>query len=116
MPISHDRQEIAEQVRGLTGEQVKTLVLNWLSATEASLVDFEQLLENEYTQISHEETTIYGELDETLEFHPLTEEQMIQKSLDALEEYRATGDGVSHHQIQEWVDSLGSDSVLPCPP
>lgn len=111
MAISHDRQEIAEQVRGLTGDQVKTLVLNWLVATEASLMDFEQLLENEYTQAPHENTVIYGELDETLEFHSLTEEQMIQKSLDALEKYQTTGNAVPHHHVQEWVDSLGTDSV-----
>jgi hypothetical protein len=115
MTIRHDRQEIAEQIRGLTGDQVKTLVLSWLSATEASLMDFEQLLENEYPQTPHEDTMIYGELDETLEFHPLTEEQMIQKSLNALEEYQATGDAVPHQHVQEWADSLGTGSVRPCP-
>jgi hypothetical protein len=115
MTTSNDRQQIASHVQELGGEQVKALVLDWLSVTDASLVDFERLLETEYMHPSNTEESVYGELDQNLNFHPLTEEQMIQASLDALEEYRNMGGGVSHDRVREWADSLGTGSEISCP-
>lgn len=115
MTTSNDRQQIASHVQELGGEQVKALVLDWLSVTDASLLDFERLLETEYMHPSDTEESVYGELDQNLNFHPLTEEQMIQASLDALEEYRKIGGGVSHDRVREWADSLGTDSEISCP-
>jgi hypothetical protein len=115
MTTGNDRQQIASHVQELGGEQVKALVLDWLSETDASLVDFERLLETEYMHSSGTEELVYGELDQNLNFHPLTEEQMIQASLDALKEHRNMGGGVSHDLVREWADSLGTDSEISCP-
>jgi len=43
-----DQHAIANHVETLESEQVKALVLNWLSATSGSLSDFERLLEGEF--------------------------------------------------------------------
>lgn len=94
MTTSNDRQQIANHVQKLGGEQVKALVLDWLSATDASLIDFERLLETEYMQPSDPEELVYGELDQNLDFRPLTEEEMIHASLEALEDYRNQGGGI----------------------
>jgi hypothetical protein len=115
MTTSNERQQIANHVQTLGGEQVKALVLDWLSVTDASLVDFERLLETEYMHPSDPEELVYGELDQNLSFHPLTEEEMIHASLDALEDYRNRGGGVPHDQVREWAGSLGADSETSCP-
>jgi plasmid stabilization system protein ParE len=115
MTTSSDRQQIANHIQKLGGEQVKALVLDWLSATDASLMDFERLLETEYIHPSDTEKSVYGELDQNLSFNPLTEEQMIDASLDALKEYRNRGGGVSHDRVREWADRLGTGSEISCP-
>jgi K+/H+ antiporter YhaU regulatory subunit KhtT len=106
MPLSHDRQQIASHVQEMDGEHVKALVLDWLTATDASLQDFEKLLST-MPVTAETESNVYGELDETLSFHTLTETQMIEKSLEALEAYRRTGNGVPHEQVRQWADQLG---------
>jgi hypothetical protein len=111
MTLRNDRQQIASHVQELDGEHVKALVLDWLTATDASLKDFERLLSNEQTS-TEEDTLVFGELDQTLSFHPLTETQMMNKSLEALEEYRLTGNGIPHEQVREWADNLGIDDVI----
>jgi hypothetical protein len=109
-PINN-RQQIASQVQELDGEHVKALVLDWLTVTDASLQDFERLLSTECTS-SEPESETYGELDRTLEFHPLTEMQMVHRSLEALEEYRLTGNGIPHEQVRAWADNLGTDNAI----
>lgn len=109
-PINN-RQKIARYVQVLDGEHVKALVLDWLTVTDASLQDFERLLSTEGTP-ADPEPEAYGELDQTLNFHPLTETQMIDKSLEALEEYRLTGNGMSHEHIRAWADNLGADNAI----
>jgi hypothetical protein len=109
-PINN-RHKIASHVQELDGEHVKALVLDWLTVTDASLQDFERLLSTGCTSAEPEHET-YGELDQTLNFHPLTETQMIHQSLEALEEYRVTGNGISHEQVREWADNLGIDNAI----
>jgi hypothetical protein len=113
-PINH-RQQIASHIQELDGEHVKALVLDWLTVTDASLQDFERLLSTECTSSEAESETygeLDGELDRTLNFHPLTETQMIQRSLEALEEYRLTGNGIPHEQVRTWADNLGADNAI----
>ncbi len=55
----------------------------------------------------------FGELDEHLNFSPLTEAEMIQQSLDVLANYQQ--DGIPHEQVEAWVNSLGTDYRQPCP-
>jgi hypothetical protein len=110
-PISH-RQKIASHVQELDGEHLKALVLDWLTATDASLKDFERLLSTDSIS-AKPDSEAYGELDQTLNFYPLTETQMIDKSLEALEEYRLTGNAISHEQVREWADNLGRDNTNP---
>jgi hypothetical protein len=117
MTTSNERQQIANYVQTLGGEQVKALVLDWLSATDASLVDFKRLLETEYMHPSDSDTEelVYGELDQNLSFHPLTEEEMIHAILNTLEDYRNRRGGVPHDQVREWAGTLGADSETSCP-
>ncbi|MGB8701023.1 MAG: hypothetical protein WCD18_16545 [Thermosynechococcaceae cyanobacterium] len=111
MPLSNDRQQIASHVQELDGEHVKALVLDWLTVTDASLQDFERLLSTEHT-LTETEALVYGELDQTLNFQPLTETQMIHNSLEALDAYRLTGNGIPHNQVREWADNLGIDDEI----
>jgi hypothetical protein len=113
MTTNYERQQIANHVWELEGDQVKSLFLNWLAATDASLTDFEKLLSTDYAQTNAAETWVYGELDRALNFQPMTEDQMAQQSLDALEEYRNSGNGVSQARLQEWADRRVSNAELP---
>lgn len=111
MASINNRQKIANHVQELDGEHLKALVLDWLTVTDASLQDFERLLSTD-SSLANPESEAYGELDQTLNFYPLTETQMIDKSLEALEEYRLTGNAISHEQVREWADNLGADNAI----
>jgi hypothetical protein len=53
----------------------------------------------------------------------LTPEQMRQEDEQRIANYRATGYGISHdglrptlgHRVAEWLDSIGTETELPCP-
>ncbi|MEA5565543.1 hypothetical protein [Anabaena sp. UHCC 0399] len=114
MTANNIRQQILEHLETLPGEQVKALLLTWLTASSGDLEDFGRLLTNQPTQTT-EESLEYGEIDAALNFQPLTEAQMVQQSQSALEAYRRTGSGVTHNLVREWADSLGTDAERPCP-
>ncbi|MBD0262483.1 MAG: hypothetical protein ICV78_07060 [Tolypothrix sp. Co-bin9] len=114
MTGSNIRQQILEHIETLPPEQVKTLLLTWLTSSSGDLEDFEQLVTNQATQTT-EESFEYGEIDAALNFQPLTEAQMVQQSQSALEAYRSTGSGVKHDRVREWADSLGTEQERPCP-
>ncbi|BAB78267.1 hypothetical protein ACN23B_27880 (plasmid) [Anabaena sp. FACHB-709] len=114
MTINNIKQQILEHLEVLPGEQVKSLLKTWLSVTDGDLEDFEQLLSHESTQ-SIEEIDDYGEIDTTLNFQPLTQAQMVEKSRQALEAYGRTGAGLAHERVREWADFLGTDKERPCP-
>ncbi|ODG96218.1 MULTISPECIES: hypothetical protein [unclassified Nostoc] len=114
MTKSNIRQQILEQLETLPPEQVKTLLLTWLTSSSGDLEDFEQLVTNQAIQTT-EESFEYGEIDAALNFQPLTEAQMVQQSQSALEAYRSTGSGVAHDRVREWADSLGTEQERPCP-
>ncbi|MBE9233849.1 hypothetical protein IQ231_19790 [Cuspidothrix issatschenkoi LEGE 03284] len=52
------------------------------------------------------ESLEYGEIDTELNFQSLSEKDMIEQSKSALENYRHTGSGVKHEQVQKWANSL----------
>ncbi len=114
MTASNIRQQILEHLEALPGEQVKNLLLTWLTNSSGNLEDFEKLLTNQPTQIT-EASFEYGEIDSALNFQPLTEDEMVQQSKLALEAYRRKGSGVAHNRVREWADSLGTDEERPCP-
>ncbi len=114
MTANNIRQQILEHLEALPGEQVKTLLLTWLSVSEGDLQDFERLLNHESTQTT-QELFEYGHIDTALNFQPLTQGQMVEQSQSALEMYRRTGLGVAHERVREWVDNLGTDQERPCP-
>ena len=57
----------------------------------------------------------YGALDDRGEFQPFTEDEQIQLSLATFADYRQNGRGVSHDRVSEWLESIGTHHVLPCP-
>ncbi|MEA5604882.1 hypothetical protein [Nostoc sp. UHCC 0252] len=114
MTASNIRQEILEYIETLPGEEVKTLLLTWLTRTSASLEDFERLVANQAAQTT-EDSFEYGDIKTALNFQPLTEAEMVQQSKTALETYQRKGSGVAHNRVREWVDSLGTEQERPCP-
>ncbi len=95
-----DQQAIASNVEALDSERVKAVVLDWLSRTRGSLSDFERLLESE-PRNADAVALEYGQFDETLAFQVMTEAEMVESSLQVLEEYKRTGNGVPHEQVRE---------------
>ena len=114
MTASNIRQQILEHLEILPSEEVKTLLLTWLTSSEGDLEDFERLLTNPFVQTT-EESFEFGEVDTALNFQPLTEAEMVQQSKSAFEAYRRKGSGVPHNLVREWADSLGTDEERPCP-
>jgi hypothetical protein len=115
-PMMVNRQQLANQVQALNGDQVKALVLGWLLDTEGRVDDFGELLEETLEHsFSEESHVVYGDLDEGLTFQPLEEAEMIAKSLQVLEEYKKNRQGIPNDRAQDWLDSLGTENPLPCP-
>jgi hypothetical protein len=114
MTANNIKQQILGYLEVLTGEEVKIILLQWLSGSDGNLEDFERLLTNQSTQ-EVEKSFEYGNINAELNFQPLTEVQMIQQSKSVLENYQSKGSGVAHNLVREWVDSLGTDEELPCP-
>ena len=114
MTVSKTRQTILEHLEVLPGEQVKRLILTWLTSSSGDLEAFEQFLSDRLTQIP-EKSLEYGEIDSGLNFQPLTEEEMIQQSKLALETYHRQGIGVPHNCVRQWANSLGTEQERPCP-
>jgi hypothetical protein len=114
MTVSSIRQHILNQLQELPPEQVKMLLFNWLSTSEGDLEDFERLLTNQTNRVA-EGAFEFGEIDTALNFQPLTEAKMVEKSLSSLEKYRRKNSGVAHDRVRKWVDSLGTDEESPCP-
>ncbi len=54
------------------------------------------------------ETMELGEVDAAGVFQARSEDEMIQQSLAALEEYRRTGRGISHEAMKQWASELGN--------
>lgn len=107
------RHELAAIVQDLPAEKVKTAVLQWLGTEKGDIADLKQNLSLEPE--SKESQMVYGAIDTNLDFTPLTEEEMIAQSLEALNEYQQSGRGVSQQTMENWVASLGTDEELPCP-
>jgi hypothetical protein len=99
MTASNIRQQIFERLEALPGEQVKTLLLTWLTTSSGKLEDFEQLLLTTQATQTTEELFEFGEIDANINFQPLTEAQMIEQSKLALEAYRKEGSGVAKISI-----------------
>ena len=110
-----NQQAIAHHVEALDSERVKALVLDWLSGTSGSLSDFERLLDSEPRNNVDAAALEYGQIEKTLTFQPMTEAEMVESSLQVLDEYKRTGNKVSHEQVREWLDSLGTDQPRSCP-
>ena len=109
-----DQQAIAHHIEALDSNRVKALVLDWLSGTSGSLSDFERLLDSE-PRNKDVAALEYGQIDETLAFQSMTDAEMVESSLQVLDEYKRTGNGVLHERVCEWLDSLGTDQPRSCP-
>ncbi|NEN91981.1 MAG: hypothetical protein F6K48_24980 [Okeania sp. SIO3H1] len=105
MTANNLRQKILERLELLPGEQVKNLLRKWLVNSSGNLEYFEELLINESHQKT-EELLDYAEIDSTLNFISLTEEEMVEQSKLALEDYGRQGVSVAHSRVREWADSL----------
>ncbi len=108
MTASNIKQQILEHLEPLPPEEVKTILLTWLTSSSENLEDFEQLIINQPTEVV-EQSFEYGEVDSALNFQPLTEAEMIEQSKLALKEYRRKGSGIPHSVVREWADNLGSN-------
>ncbi|GAA6614551.1 hypothetical protein [Scytonema sp. NUACC26] len=108
-----NRESIANRIQAMPSDLVKTAVLRWL-LTPGSLDDLEQTLKEE-TTLEEESDWEWGEVSASLQFMPLSEQEMVHHSLQALEEYQRTGQGIDHEQMKAWAANLGTDRELPCP-
>ena len=102
------RQKLATQLRDLPAEQVKQAMLQWLDRDDGSLEDLEQSLDLE-------RLVVYGTIKNDNAFVPLTEEEMIAQSLEALEDYQQSVGRISSETMEDWANSLGTDRQYPCP-
>jgi hypothetical protein len=106
------KSQLLNQIQSMAGHDVKTLVLEWLRGTDGRLEDLEQMLDGGEVEYGEVE---YGEVDDQGNFQPLTEAAMAAQSLRVLEDYKQNRDGVPHELVSEWLDSIGSENLLPCP-
>jgi hypothetical protein len=106
------RQHIAEQLVAYHSlGALKAAIQDWL-ASDGSFDAFDAALEAHHAQ---PDSYQWGEIDDRQEFVLLSEQQMVQKSLEALEQHRRTGIGFTHEQVEEWAVRLGTERESACP-
>jgi hypothetical protein len=98
------RQQISEQLSSYQNlGALKAAIEDWL-ASDGSFSALQQALQ------AHRDRYRWGEIDEHLQFVPLSDPEMVAKSLEALADYRRTGKGLTQQQIeQKWMTRLGSE-------
>ncbi|MDY6785848.1 MAG: hypothetical protein SW833_25415 [Cyanobacteriota bacterium] len=102
-----------KQIETLPDDRVKAVVLSWLTASDGSFEVFEKKLADERDDWAEIEND--SELDTTVGFPNLTEEEMQQEDMKRWEEYCRTGHSIPQHKVAEWLASIGTERELPCP-
>lgn len=89
-----EQQRILEYIEALPGDSVKAIVREWVQQPNATLTDLKQLAE----AALHPE-----DVDTSLGFPNLTEDEIIAECETRLQEYSQTRRGVPHKQVAEWL-------------
>jgi transcriptional regulator with AAA-type ATPase domain len=110
--MAQSLQQLHAQIEAMPSDLVKEIVLSWLTNFKGNLGEFERLIAETAPQ---SEEYQWGEINTAQEFQLLSEEQMIAESLAALQDYQTLKRGISHQEVKQWADSLGSEGELPCP-
>ena len=101
------RKQLSKHADALPGDVFKAVFLEWLKTSDGSLVALDKALAEQALQ--------YGEFDENLNFVPLSEEQMAQRSQAAIRNFEKTGHSISHAAVGQWIESLRTDNPQSCP-
>jgi hypothetical protein len=91
------RLQVASHLQDLPSDQVKELVLQWLLEPDSDLVGLSHRLEGAME---------LGEISVDGDFRARSEDEMIEQSLAALQQYRESDRAVSHESIKQWADRL----------
>ncbi|AFY72067.1 hypothetical protein Pse7367_3844 (plasmid) [Thalassoporum mexicanum PCC 7367] len=97
-------QKIQQQLDALPGDQVKAALKRWLDISDADLTALEQALWEEQEAIAAVDTMMESQKF-IQEFPILTEEQKIQRSLEAHADYEKNG-GIANAEIEAWISNL----------
>jgi hypothetical protein len=109
MLMSQSIQQLQSQVQAMSSDRVKEIVLSWLASGEDTIGAFERLLEEGEADFE------WGKINESDQFQPMSEDEMVAESLAAWADYQRNPEGVSHEVVKRWAESLGRDDELPCP-
>ena len=101
-------EQIVKQIEALPGEQVKEIVLAWLTTSDDRFDDGR--FEDFAAKLAED-----ADIDTTLGFPDLTAEEMRQEDMQRWENYLRTGHSIPQEQVAEWLASIGTDHELPCP-
>jgi hypothetical protein len=102
-------QVLQEQLQSMPDDQVKSLMIAWLQDDLLGLQQFTNWVETTQPQLE------WGQIDSDLNFQPLSDEAMIAQSLETLQLYQTTPQGITQSSMTAWAESLGTDYELPCP-
>lgn len=98
------QQQLRQHIAALPGEQVKAALQRWVEMSALEVEDLEQQLADEQEALQAHDDVIASEEYRSV-FPFLTQEQKIQRSLEAHAEYEQVG-GKSHAAIRAWADNL----------
>jgi hypothetical protein len=104
--MSKSPQQLQSQIESMPSDRVKSIVLFWLASEEKTIVEFEQLVDDEED---------WGELPDFPEDQMISEDEMVAESLAIFAAYQKNPKGIPHEAMKQWADSLGQDDELPCP-
>lgn len=109
MDMTDIRQQISDRLAGYESlDALKAALADWLTS-DGSLGTLKQALEAHYADNGIDRDR-WGELNERLEFVPLTDEEMLAQSLEAFENYQRTGKGFTQVELErQWATRLGAE-------
>jgi hypothetical protein len=108
------RQQIAMQLEGYPLEALKAAVQEWVSASDGSFDAFEKSLEahrNDGYDLTSDDWAQLQEQGLVFDSDAATREEHMRR----LQRYRETGHAIPHEEVMAWLESIGTDSELPCP-
>lgn len=98
-------QKIAQHISTLPGEQVKAAVLAWTVGPDTSVEGLEQALASTQHYASQTED-FTDDAAFAATFPSLSEAEMTELSLQALRDYKRTGESVSQADMEAWAKTL----------
>jgi hypothetical protein len=95
-------------------QALKAAVWEWVKQSDTNLAPLEKILAAHNSEDVQYTDSDWQHLQET-GFVFDTDQETREADLQRIQNYRKTGHGIPHDQVDAWLSSIGTDDELKCP-